>query len=263
MKKSPLKLIVVFLLAASIVFILGVYTSLGRLQTIPRFAVNSLAVLFGKFEAFNKFAGELRRFRSLADENSNLKEENFDLLSRLARLDVLEEENDFLRRALDIEQEIGRDVVYAHVFNVNFGPDGYNVLLNKGSRDGVKKDDIVITEQKALVGVIEEVSNNFSRVLFVFDPEFKITARVLDSVTAGIATGAHREGMYLDLIAKEDEIKEGDVLISTGDDMFPPALLVGSVAYVETNESQMFKKVRIDPAAGSQRLGRVVVLKKN
>lgn len=260
MKRPPLKLIVVFLSAAFIVFLLGQYTPVGRLQTIPRFAVNSLASLFGKFEAFNKFAGELRRFRSLANENSDLKQENLDLLSRLAKLDILEQENYFLRTALDIEQEIGRDVIYAHVFNVNLGPDGYNVLLNKGARDGVKKDDIVITEQKALVGVIEEVSGNFSRVLFVFDPEFKITARVLGSSTAGIATGAYREGMYLDLIAKEDEIKEGDVLISTGDDMFPSALIVGSVAHVEVNESQMFKKVRIDPAADA-RLGSVVVLK--
>ena len=263
MTRSPLKLIALFILAAFIVFIMGVYTPLGRLQTIPRFAVNSLAALFGKFETFNKFADELRRFRSLADENNNLKEENLDLLSRLAKLDVLEQENDFLRRALDIEQEIGRDIIYAHVFNVNLGPDGYNVLLNKGARDGVNKDDIVITEHKALVGVIEEVSNNFSRVLFVFDPEFKITARVLGSATAGIAKGAYREGIYLDLIAKEDEIKEGDVLITTGDDMFPPALLVGSVVHVEVNESQMFKKVRVNPAVGEQRLGSVVVLKRN
>ena len=262
MHRSSLKPIAFFLLAAFIVFILGVYTPLGRLQTIPRFAVNSLATLFGKLEAFNKFADELRRFRSLADENSNLKKENLDLLSRLAKLDVFEQENHFLRTALDIEREIGRDVIYAHVFNVNLGPDGYNVLLNKGARDGVNKDDIVITEHKALVGVIEEVSNNFSRVLFVFDPEFKITARVLGSVTAGIATGAYRDGMYLDLIAKEDEIKEGDVLISTGDDMFPSALIVGSVAHVEVNETQMFKKVRIDPAVDA-RLGSVVVLKKN
>lgn len=262
MKKSPLKSIVFLFLAAFVLFFLGIYTPVGRLQTIPGFAVNSLASLMAKFEAFNKFADELRRFRSLADENRSLKEENLDMLSRLAKLDVLERENDFLRTALDIERETGRDVIYAHVFNVNLGPDGYNVLLNKGARDGVKKDDVVITGQKALVGVVEEVSDNFSRVLFVFDPEFKITAKVLGSATAGIATGAYREGMYLDLIAKEDEIKEGDVLISTGDDMFPSALLVGSVVHVDVNESQMFKKVRIDPAAGSQRLGSVVVLKK-
>src|SRR3989344_5764179 len=258
MKKSPLKLLFGLLLVALLVFLLGRYTPVGRLSVIPRFAVNSLATLFGKFEAFNKFADELRRFRSLADENSNLKEENLDLLSRLAKLDVLEQENDFLRTALDIERETGRDVIYAHVFNVNLGPDGYNVLLNKGARDGVKKDDVVITGQKALVGVVEEVSNNFSRVLFIFDPEFKITARVLGSVTAGIAKGAYSEGKDFYLIAREDEIKEGDVLISTGDDMFPAALLVGSVAHVETNESQMFKKIRINPAVSEQRLGHVI-----
>jgi rod shape-determining protein MreC len=263
MQRSPLKLIVSLFFAALIIFLAGRYTPLGRIHLFPRAAANVLASLFSKFEAVNKFGSELARWRTLADENEQLKKENGELFSRLARLDVFERENDFLRKALDLEQEIGRDVAYGHVFNLNLGPDGYNVLLNKGSSDGISKDDLVITEEKALVGVIEDVSENVSRVLFVFDPEFKITARVLGADTAGIARGAHGEGMYFDLIAKEDEIKEGDFLISTGDDMFPAGLAVGRIAHVEINESQMFKKVRIVPSAGDQRLGSVVILKRN
>lgn len=262
MKKSPLKLMFALLLAALAVFIAGIYVPLGRLQTVPGFAVNSLAYIFGKTESFRKLAENIKKFGGLASENERLAEENRGFVSRLARLDVLGQENDFLRRALDIRQETGRDVVYANVFNVNLGPDGYNVLMNKGERDGVSRDDIVITGQKELVGVVKEVSGNFSRILFIFDPEFKITARVLGLDTAGIATGAYGEGMYLDLITKDDEIKEQDVLISTGDDMFPPALVIGQVAHVELNESQVFKKVRIEPAVSGQRLGSVVVLKR-
>lgn len=262
-RRSPLKLIVGLLLVAFIVFLLGVYTPIARLQTLPRSVVDSLSYLFGRFEAVNKLADELRRFRGLASENEKLKKENGDLLSRLAKLDSLERENDSLKNALDIKQATGRNVIYGHVFNLNLGPDGYNVLLNKGTGDGVEKGDIVITEQKYLLGVVQDVSDNFSRILFVLDPEFKITARVLGSDTAGIAKGAYGEGMYLELIAKEDEIKEDDVLISTGDDTFPAALVVGRVSHVEINESKMFKKVRIEPAINGQRLGSVVILKKN
>jgi len=260
LRKSPLKLLSFFILTALIIFIIGRYASFGRFSIVPRFVIDSSAFIFGRFEYLNRFAGELKRFRSLADENNNLKKNNFNLLSRLAMLDILEQENDFLKNVLKIKKEISPDIIYANIFNVNLGHDGYNVLLNKGSKEGVKKGDIVITEQKALLGIVEDVSDNFSRVLFVFDPKFKTTAKVLGSDVVGIAKGAYQDKMRLELISKEDKIKEGDILITTGDDMFPPALLVGFISYVDSNESGIFKNIRINPAIEEQFLGRVIVL---
>lgn len=263
MAKSPLKPLVVLLLAAFIVFLLGNYTPLGRLWIIPGFAVDSLSYLFGKFNSFHKFADQIRQWKNLSAQNERLMKENNNLLAGLAKLNILEEENDFLKKALDIRQQMGKEIVYAQVFNFNFGPDGYNLLINKGAVDGIVKDDVVVTEEKTLVGMVDEVSENFSRIIFVSDPKFKITAKVMGGITIGIVKGALTEGMYFDLIAKEDEIKEGDILISTGNDMFPAALIVGKVAHVEINESQTFKKVRIDPAPAIEYLNRVIVIKRN
>lgn len=263
MIRSPLKLLVIFLLTAFVVFLIGSYTPLGELKIIPGFAVDSLSYLFGRLNSFNRITGQIRQWRNLSAQNEQLTKENGNFLSGLAKLDILEEENDFLRKALGIRQEMGKDIVYARVFNFNFGPDGYNLLINKGAIDGVAKDDVVITEEKVLVGIVDEVSKNFSRVIFVSDRDFKVTAKVMGGITAGIAKGALTEGMYLDLIAKEDEIKEGDILISTGNDMFPAALIVGKVAFVDLNESQTFKKVRIDPASATKYLSGVVVVKRN
>ena len=67
--------------------------------------------------------------------------------------------------------------------------------------------------------------------------------------------------MYLDFIVQADDIKEEDKLISTGNDLFPPSLVIGSVDHIEVNDSQMFKKVRIRPAVKDTQLGRVLVIK--
>ena len=67
--------------------------------------------------------------------------------------------------------------------------------------------------------------------------------------------------MYLDFLIQGDDIKEEDVLISTGNDPFPPGLIIGSVDYVEDNATQMFKKVRISPAVQNVRLGKVLIIK--
>ena len=69
--------------------------------------------------------------------------------------------------------------------------------------------------------------------------------------------------MFLDFVVQGDEIKEGDMLISTGNDQFLPALIIGSVDRVEANLTQMFKKVRIRPAVKDIQLGRVLVIKLN
>ena len=178
-----------------------------------------------------------------------------------AKIDNLENEIDFLRRAARVSQKFDYPVVYAGIFNLNLVPTGYNVLLNKGAQDGVSEGDVVVTAEGFLVGKIQKVMRNFSRVLFVSDSEFKITVKVMSSGTAGIARGALGGGMYLDFIVQEDEIKEEDVLISTGSDLFPPALIIGSVDYIETNTTQIFKKVRIRPAIKDTQLSRVLVVK--
>ena len=84
---------------------------------------------------------------------------------------------------------------------------------------------------------------------------------MMGSGTAGIARGALNAGMYLDFVVQADEIKEEDVLISTGNDQFPPSLIIGSVDHVEANANQMFKNVRIHPAVKDIQLGRVLVIK--
>ena len=229
---------------------------------MPGFAVNRLSYLFGKFNAFHKLAGQARQWKNLSARNEQLEKENNNLLAGLAKLDVLEEENAFLKKAIGIRQSSGKNIVYANVFNFNLGHDGYNVLLNKGTADGVAKDDVVVTEEQALVGIVQEVSANSSRVLFISDTKFKITAKVMGSATVGIVKGALSQGLYFDLVAKEDEVKEGDTLISTGNDIFPAALIVGKVAHVEVNESQTFKKIRVDRPSEIKYLGRVIILTK-
>lgn len=260
MRKSPLQLIIVLLLGVLGVFLIVPRTPLKSLSVVPDIIVESASFTFSKFGYFRKVAGNFVAWRSLSSENEELKLKNKELTSRLARLDILEEENSFLKRAVGIREKMG-DIVYANVYNLNLGPKGYNVMINKGSSSGITEGDVVVTGGKELVGIVESVSENFSRLNFIFDTDFKITAKVLGKDTAGIARGAVTEGMYLDLISKDDDISEGDIMISSGNDMFPPALIVGKVVYVESSDTQTFKKVRVMPEIDD--LGKVVVLVKS
>ena len=240
---------------------LNKYIFKDNLTFYPKPFINLGSYLFTKSEEFGGFVGKIKNFNHLASENDKLKHDQEIVSSLKAKINDLENENDFLRRAVHISQKFNYPIVYAGIFNFNLAPTGYNVLLNKGAKDGLSEGDIVVTAEGVLVGKIQKVMQNFSRVLFVSDPEFKITAKIMTSGTSGIARGALSEGMYLDFVVQGDEIKEEDVLISTGSDLFPSALVVGSVDHIEANTTQTFKKVRIRPAIKDTQLGRVLVIK--
>ncbi|MBI2062194.1 MAG: rod shape-determining protein MreC [Candidatus Yanofskybacteria bacterium] len=261
MKHSSVKFSVILLVAVIGAVFLNKYAVKRELVLRPSFLISWENYLFTKAENLGGLMGKIKRFNRLASENDKLKQDRELVFSLRAKIDILESENDFLRRANRIIQRINYPIVYAGIFNLNLSPAGYDVLLNKGSQDGISEGDVVVTAEGILVGKIQKVMQNFSRVLFISDPEFKITAKVLGSNVSGIARGALSEGMYLDFIVQEDKIKEEDILMSTGNDQFPPALTIGFVDHVEANATQMFKKVRSRPAVKDAKLNRVLVIK--
>jgi len=225
-----------------------------------------MSYLFSRMESAGWRSGfffrGLVRFRNVVSENENLTKENFGLLSQFANYEDLENENEFLRKVLDISPRFNNKIAYSNIYQFQLGLDGYDVLLNKGTGNGIAEGDIIITEEGVLVGRIEKAYENFSRALVVSDTDFSVTAKVLDSDTAGIARGVLAQGLYFDLIIQSDPIKEGDIVVSSGMDLVPPALIVGTVSHVETKDTDLFKKVKIKPAMGDVKIGRVLIIRK-
>jgi len=262
MKHSFLKTILILFILVIVAMAVDRYFFDRRINNFGTTAVQRPAsYLFLRMESAGFFFRGLAGFKNTITENEGLKKENFSLLSRLADYKDLKSENDFLRSALNISSRFKNRIVYANIYQFQLGADGYDVLINEGTGGGISEGDIIITEEGVLVGLIEEARENFSRALVVSDTNFSVTAKVLDSDTAGIVRGALAQGLYFDLIVQSDTIKEGDVVVSSGTDLVPPALIVGTVSYVETNETNLFKKVKIKPAMGEVKIGRVLIIR--
>lgn len=249
------------ILAAIAVIFLNKYVFKDVSILYPGFVKNSLIFGWNKINVIKSAAGVLKSRKKLALENEELQKKNNELTHASVILDDLKNENEFLRKAVNIIPKINRDAVYGNVFNLSLTPGGYSMLINKGTADGISENAAVITEEGVLVGQVWKVFKNFSRILFVADRNFKINAKVAGSDTVGIARGALKDGLYFDLIVQEDQIREGDLVVSSGNDMFPAALIIGTVSHVEINETQIFKKVKIIPAVNKIKLGRVFMVK--
>lgn len=252
--------IIFFIMAAAAVVFLNKYVIKDASVLYPGFIKNSMVVIWNKVGNISLAAEKFKNWRKLAQENEDLQRKNTELIHTTAILDDLKNENEFLRKALNLVSKTDKTAVYGNIFNLSLTPGGYSMLVNKGAADGIFENAAVITEEGVLVGQVRQVFKNFSRILFVADQNFKINAKVAGSDTVGIARGALKDGLFFDFIVKEDQIKEGDLIVSSGNDMFPPALIIGTINFVEINETKIFKKVKIMPAVNKIKLGRVMII---
>jgi rod shape-determining protein MreC len=260
--RSPLKTISILLVAVVALSATDRYLFSGRLFDAARGSFRAPAsYLFERLGAFRAIVGQIGSISSLARENARLKEENQKYSGERGEIEALLEENEFLKKAAGIADTLSGPPVMAGIFSISLGPAGYEVLLNKGAPDGIGAGDVVISEARVLLGSVITAGERTSRVLFVTDPNFSVTARVLGSETAGIAKGDLKDGLRFELIVQDDKISDGDTVVSSGNDRFPAGLIIGTVRNVVADESSVFKKVAIEPAVNAGPIGRVLVIK--
>jgi rod shape-determining protein MreC len=220
-----------------------------------------LNFVFGGINYFSNFLSEIGDWRNLAQSNIELKEKNMKLLAETAEIQIIKDENAKLRQALNLGQRLDKQFISANIFSSAMAPNGLDFIINKGAEAGLKKDLVVITESGVLIGVVKEVFAHSAKLTSVLDEKFKITARDINSGATGIATGALRDGLNLSLVVQADEISEGDIIVSSGDDFFPAGLIIGQVSFVESKEGELFKKVRIKPAFEDVLFSSVLIIK--
>ena len=252
------KLIPVLAAAGLLIFlILSVnFLSLDRYLS----AINVREYIFAKLSFFGTFISEVKKNRSLITENLALKDENRRLLSQLAVQTELEDQVDFLRQALNMKQLTGYKPVDAGTYNLQFTPEGHYLLINKGSRDGIKNGDIVISPSGILIGQISDTNEDFSRVRTITDPNLKVTVKFLNKDISAIARGMLDNGLYLDYISQNDEVAENDIIITSGNDLFPAGLIVGSINRIDLNAGSLFKKVEARAEFRDIDISRILIL---
>lgn len=198
--------------------------------------------------------GAVSDFFETISETKNLKKENEELalkiqalLSENIQLKELRKENEILREALGVGLEKDFRLVFAEIIGKDISQD--SLLIDKGSKDGIYKNSPVITQQKTLIGKISEVYENFSKVMLISDKESSFDAKISDGEIYGIVKGKGNLELFLDLIPKDKEIKEGDFIITTPlGGVFPGGLLAGEIKKVKKSDVEPFQQAEIKSA---------------
>jgi len=197
----------------------------------------------------------------------NLEEENRALKARIAEL--MKESNIYrelyleerrLKDLFGLKESLKLPVIAARVIERENSQIFKAILINRGTADGLRVGLPVIAA-KGVVGRIIEASWNVSRVLLVNDYNSNIDAVLQSSRLQGILQGGSTTGCMLKYIEKSEEVKPGEMVITSGlGGIFPKGLILGSVLAADRKGSGLFQKVDVLPAVRFSQLEEVLVV---
>ena len=199
--------------------------------------------------------------RKAQQENDDMRAELDRLKIRNAELEGRALEADRLEALFNFRNS-HQEVPMVAASVIGASPDsGSQVLyINKGSRDGLRRDMGVITPD-GVVGKILAVYPDTSQVLRLDDKESGVGALLSDTRTQGPVKGNGAPLLSLDYISNDEKVATGEAVLTSGQDrIFPKDLPVGRVVDFVSDPKTPFMKIRVKPAAHLDRLEEVLVL---
>ncbi len=187
----------------------------------------------------------------LMRENLRLKSDQLLLQSQLQRLISIESENNYLKSLLLSAQKTTKNkTLIAELLSVDFEPFVNQVVVNKGSRDGVYLGQSVL-DANGVMGQIIEVGPITSRVMLINDSHSGIAVQNVRNGMRTVAVGDnYTEQLRLMYVAKTSDVKEGDIFITSGlGGHYPEGYPVGRVASVKNDPANQFATVYLKPSA--------------
>jgi rod shape-determining protein MreC len=199
--------------------------------------------------------------RHMREENEQLHTELGALRMRNSQLESRAAEADRLAGLLgfrDVHTEV--QTLAARVIGASPDPSSHMVFINRGTRDGVKRDMGVITPE-GVVGKVFAVYPDTSQVLLLTDKESGVGALLATSRAQGPVRGSGDPLLGLEYIGNDVKIEQGEKILTSGQDrIFPKDLPVGTVVQVQPDRRSPFQKVSVKPAARLDGLEEVLVL---
>lgn len=217
--------------------------------------------------SLNKRVDKVDDFFHLSEENRRLHRMNDSLLNQLRSnfvpLDTtakLVTDTARLDSTTAVRRYLYRDakVVYNSVNN-----ESNYLQLNRGAAQGVRENMAVINSDGAAVGVVVNVSNNFSQVMSLLHVKSRVTAALKKTGDYGTLEWDAEDPRFVTLrgIAKNVDVKRGDTVVtSVYSYNFPPGFLAGTVDAVGTEKTSGFYVLKVKTAANFNNIQHVFVV---
>ena len=260
-RKTFFKIVITVILFGVLIF----FNNFWAIKNIRNITVWIFEPLMGLAGATSKIFGGSGLSREYA---LNLIQENHRLKTANLELEKLKEENSSLKKIFGFKEEQrislrGADVIlYAQEMGKEL------LIIDQGKKDGISEGDVVVDENKILVGFIREVGNDFSKVSIASNPGETFAAELLPGKVRVVAKGIGGRALSLEFIPADAVVRKGDfvTLASHGstDARFPTKstypFLLGEVVSNQLADTQVFRLIKAAYLARPELLDKVFVV---
>jgi rod shape-determining protein MreC len=198
---------------------------------------------------------------TLQKEVRDLKSQQVAMAQAMQQAQLQMAENAQLRRLMDAREHLPVHSMMSEILYDARDPSTRRVVLDRGSRNGVKLG-LPVIDNAGVVGQITRVFPFTSEVTLLTDKEQAIPVQVLRNGLRSVAYGRGQSGLLdLRFVAPNADIQVGDVLVTSGlDGIYPAGLAVAKVIQVENVAQGAFGRVVCQPLAGIDRHRQLLVV---
>lgn len=211
----------------------------------------------------------IKEMKDAKDENKTLKEKLAKFETLDYELQVLEKENEELRKTLDKTESL-RDYKPIQATVISRSPERWieQVTIDKGTKHGIRPNMAVMT-MDGMVGKVQVASKSTSTVQLLsgFDQFNRISATIVrekgNDVFGLIEEYDKENNMLMFKIIEESDskIKKGNLVMSSGKGgVFPEGLLIGTVEKVVPDAYGLTSTALVKPAANMYEVNHVIVV---
>ena len=217
--------------------------------------------VYGYFDALVGAKNENERLR---EELTQLRQQGIQLQGALA-------ENQTLKALVDYKAPPGYPADYRPVVAsvLAQAPTQFQqfIVISAGRRDGLRQDDPVVPNA-GLVGRITQLAPHTARVTLLTDGSSRVSAWDPDTGATGLAAPgrAGSGALVLERVKKAHVVNRGDAIATFGSQpgslpsFYPRGIPIGQVTFVNQSDTDLYKRIQIEPYVDFDSLDSVVVL---
>jgi rod shape-determining protein MreC len=235
----------------------------GRQSLVDEFAASVLAPVEGAISgATHAVGGELYALThagGLAAQNAELTAKVQRLSAENDRIHSAATENEALRKILGFRDASHVPSVAADV--VGYAPDSgrKEIVIDRGTGDGLRRDDVVVSAT-GLVGHVIDAGPHESHVLLAIDPTSAVPAYLERTHAWGIVVGTSLH-VKMKYIGQDKKVVDGDMVVTGRGQVYPGGIPIGRVLEVDKKDNALYQIAVLDTEVDFGSLTDVLVLK--
>ncbi len=191
----------------------------------------------------------VRVYRNALKTNAYLQQQNILLQDELSKLRSIEKENQELKSLLRLEESYNYPLQITRVVTKQLNTLNNSLSVNVGSNEGIQRGMPLINSD-GLIGKVILSASNYSQIMPLSHPLFRVSAQIQDSKANGIITWDISSPSYLimDFVPKTVPIDTGMVIQTSGlGNEFPAGIPIGQVVDFRSQKGTNTQQIKIEP----------------